>query len=52
MKAMCCSETSVEFLQSTRPYVPEDRPHHEYTSENLRSYRRVYFANGVSQLKN
>jgi hypothetical protein len=39
MEAICSSETSVEFQQTTRRYFPEDITLHNYCCENLKSYR-------------
>jgi hypothetical protein len=38
MDATCSSETSVDFQQTTRCYIPEDRTLHNHCCENLKSY--------------
>jgi hypothetical protein len=40
MEAMCSSETSVGFQQTTRRYIPEDNILHNHRCENLKSYVR------------
>jgi hypothetical protein len=42
MEATCSSETSIDFQQSSRRYIPEERNHHNHRCENLKSYL-VYF---------
>jgi hypothetical protein len=47
IKATCSSETSVDFQQSTRCYIPEDITLHNHRCENLKSlltWSPVYFA--------
>jgi hypothetical protein len=39
MEATCSSETSVDFQRTTRPYIPDNRTHHNHRCENLRSYK-------------
>jgi hypothetical protein len=38
MKGTCSSEKSVDFQQTTRRYIPEDRTLHNHRCENLKSY--------------
>jgi hypothetical protein len=38
-EAACSSETSVDFQQTTRGYIPEDRRLYNHLCENLRSYK-------------
>jgi hypothetical protein len=38
MEAKCFSETSLDFQQTTRFYMPEDRAIPKGHSENLKSY--------------
>jgi hypothetical protein len=47
MKAICSSETSVDFQRTTRRYIPEDNTLHESRALTLRqSARRVYMNAG------
>jgi hypothetical protein len=39
MEAICSSETSVHFQQTTRRYIPEDSTLHNHCCENLKSYK-------------
>jgi hypothetical protein len=38
MEAACSTETLLDFQQTTRRYIPEDRTIHNHCSENLKSY--------------
>jgi hypothetical protein len=38
MKAICSSETSVDFQRTTRGYIQEDGIVHNYRCGNLKSY--------------
>jgi hypothetical protein len=38
MEAVCSSETSVDFQDNTRRYIPEDSTLHNHRCENLKSY--------------
>jgi hypothetical protein len=38
IEAICSSETSVDFQQTTRRYIPEDSTLHNHRCENLKSY--------------
>jgi hypothetical protein len=38
IEATCSSETPVDFQQTTRPYIQEDRTLHNRRFENLKSY--------------
>jgi hypothetical protein len=38
MEAICSSETSVDFQQTTWRYIPEDNTLDNHRCENLRSY--------------
>jgi hypothetical protein len=38
METTCSSETSVDFKQTIRRYIPEDSTLHNHRSENLKSY--------------
>jgi hypothetical protein len=38
MKAICSSETSIDFQRTTRRYIPEDSTLHNHYCKNLKSY--------------
>jgi hypothetical protein len=38
MEVTCSSESSVDFQQTTRRYIPEERTPHNHRGENLKSY--------------
>jgi hypothetical protein len=39
MEAACSTETSLNFQQTTRRYIPEDRILHNHRCEHLKSYQ-------------
>jgi hypothetical protein len=41
MEATCSPETSDDFQQTTRRYIPEDSTFHNHRCENLKSYVRT-----------
>jgi hypothetical protein len=38
MEAMCSTESSVDFQQTTRRYIPEDSTLHNHRFDNLKPY--------------
>jgi hypothetical protein len=43
MEVTYSSETSGDFQQTTRCYIPEDRTLHNHLCENLKSYILLFF---------
>jgi hypothetical protein len=44
MEMICSSETSVDFQQTTRRCIPEDRTLHNHRCKNLKSYYCILFS--------
>jgi hypothetical protein len=42
----CFSETSVDFQQTSRRYIPEDSTLHNHRCENLKSYMNLFTSPG------
>jgi hypothetical protein len=42
IEAICSSWRSLDFQQTTRRYIPEDRPRHNHCCEILRPYTELY----------
>jgi hypothetical protein len=50
IEATCSSETFVDFQQTTRRYIPEDKTLHNHRCENLNSSNGIYKAVEMSEL--
>jgi hypothetical protein len=52
METICSTETSVDFQQTTRHYIPEDSTLYNHRCENLKSYEKGkdYYENGYCLL--